>query len=362
MVLGGLFTSTLSWALPAELAVGRVNRARKPSERDFDPTLLTRDPGLSLPEWFRSDGREACLRTLALVGAAAREWTPLLAVFEVVDCFPDMPEVACVVRVGDLDVLAPLDDKLGPAIETGRRAGRLGDLNRVLPVIGEAGWLLETVDLVVRRGGVEERVVGTVALVVELKAVRLGLWVGPLTDSLLAGFAVVAGLLGRAVLVTFELLELTGEVGERELAVDFELAVDSGFDTGFLVVFTFAGRFVAVFKAGTGFWYDPSGAAAAVVFDSGLASALEGDDAFSVSGSGGVFSLAETFCLTFSSEVSFGEEITFAICSTAFCENSNRLAGGEEPKLLLLASTSSAEPLLLSPQLVTLFKFVTVLN
>jgi hypothetical protein len=45
--LGGLLTSTRSCILLAELAVGRIMRARKDSSGPREPALLTRDRGLS---------------------------------------------------------------------------------------------------------------------------------------------------------------------------------------------------------------------------------------------------------------------------------------------------------------------------
>ena len=48
LFLGGLLVSTFSWVLHAELAVGRIILARKPSSTALDRALLAREAGRSL--------------------------------------------------------------------------------------------------------------------------------------------------------------------------------------------------------------------------------------------------------------------------------------------------------------------------
>lgn len=146
-------------------------------------------------------------------------------------------------------------------------------------------------------------------------------------------------LLGRTVFDVLDELELAA-VGERWPAVDFAPVLGIGFETGFLVVFIFGGRFVAVFEAGADFGFESS----------------EGDDGFpgtSFATFRSEFSLAESFCPIIRSAASLEEVTIFATCSTTLGEISGRSPCGEDPKLLP-ALASSDEPTLWTPQLVVL--------
>lgn len=79
LVLGGVFASTFSWVLLAELAVGRIILAKKLSSTGFVPTLLVRDFGLSLPG-DASEARDGCRGTFE---AGTRGDAPVASFFRV---------------------------------------------------------------------------------------------------------------------------------------------------------------------------------------------------------------------------------------------------------------------------------------
>lgn len=132
MGLGGALISLLSWVLLAELAVGRIIRARKLSFTGFAPMSLTRELGRSGAGWWERDGRDDCRRT-APVGAAALLSEDGFLVRDVAG-FSVRPAAGAA-----LPCLA-LDDWVCAVIEFGRRTGLVGDLVRgllvVLPTVG----------------------------------------------------------------------------------------------------------------------------------------------------------------------------------------------------------------------------------
>jgi hypothetical protein len=70
VVLETGFASVFSWDLLAELAVGRIILARKPSLTGLVAcTSLVRELGRSLAGWLGNEGREDCLRTPVDVAA-----------------------------------------------------------------------------------------------------------------------------------------------------------------------------------------------------------------------------------------------------------------------------------------------------
>lgn len=185
--LGGLFTSTLSCALLAELAVGRVILARKPSSTGLVLALLTRDLGRSLFDCDESDGREDCLLRLEAVGVEVRG-DAVLSVFRV-DDFRVRPDEGVAARLGDWEAVPffAAEDAVGAVMEAGRRTGRVGDLDRDF-VAGEA-WA-EVVP-VRSREGVEARVGLSVIFAAGFKDGRLGFLVAVLAGSFAASFVVV---------------------------------------------------------------------------------------------------------------------------------------------------------------------------
>lgn len=98
--LGGLFASTFSCVLLAELAVGRIMRARNPSSTGLALPLLDRDCGRLLPE-CGGEVRGVALRTLEVVGVVARGLAALVPFFKV-EGLRDRVDVVGVVVVFDL--------------------------------------------------------------------------------------------------------------------------------------------------------------------------------------------------------------------------------------------------------------------
>lgn len=127
LVLGGLFTSIFSCTLLAELAVGRIIRAKNPSSRALEPTLLVRDFGLSLLPGEASDAREGCRGTLEGLVEETRGDAPVVS-FLRVDGFRLRPEGVCA-RLGgrETDPALAAEEAVGAVMEAGRRTGRVGD-------------------------------------------------------------------------------------------------------------------------------------------------------------------------------------------------------------------------------------------
>lgn len=147
-------------------------------------------------------------------------WVPLVAFFRL-DGFRDRLPVV-------VPVAPPLaaDDRVVVVAEAGRRADLVGGLG--------SGWLvrvaLVAVNLVASRAGMEERTGRVAVLVVVFKDERLGLVVGPLGESLVAG-----GLGERAGLEALTWSGLAGDVGVRGCAADFRV-VDVDLDADWLGV------------------------------------------------------------------------------------------------------------------------------
>lgn len=195
--LGGLLKSAFSCVLLAELAVGRIMRARNPSSTGLELALLAREPGRSLDDWLCGDPR-GVLRTLEAVGVEERALAP----FFKVDGLRDAVEVV-------VDVAVPFDlaawvDAVAAA---GTRAGLVGDLVAGLVVVVETREAV--VVLVASRAGVVEGRLGREgALVAVFRGVRLDL-----EATLLVGSLEVAGLVARVA-------GLAGEVTVRALVGD----------------------------------------------------------------------------------------------------------------------------------------------
>lgn len=123
--------SVLSCILLAELAVGRIMRARKESSGDRDVALLTREPGLS--EMFAAGAKDACEAALRMVEVVCRRLA------------------AGPFAGGTLRVVSPVARLPGReasdsafnlaadvAVEAaGIRTGRVGDLSLPLILLGE---------------------------------------------------------------------------------------------------------------------------------------------------------------------------------------------------------------------------------
>lgn len=130
--LGGVFTSTFSWVLLAELAVGRIIRARKPSSAAFGAPVLVRlfdfsdaldGPGREGREVFLPGFKDA-------PGGAPREPAIVRSLFSVDGFRPRL--LLMLARLGDLEGCAPAtlaaEAAVGAVAEAGRRTGRVGDL------------------------------------------------------------------------------------------------------------------------------------------------------------------------------------------------------------------------------------------
>lgn len=137
LVFGGVFGSTFSCVLFAELAVGRIILARKPSSGDR-ALALTRELGLScaLLLWGERETREGCLRTvvvrevLAPVGLLGFKLDGLR--FNVVVAVPARLDAR---EVGPPVPRRAADEAVCAVIEGGRLTGRVGDLVRVLVLV-----------------------------------------------------------------------------------------------------------------------------------------------------------------------------------------------------------------------------------
>lgn len=179
--LGGLLKSAFSCVLLAELAVGRIMRARNPSSTGLELALLAREPGRSLDDWLCGDPR-GVLRMLEAVGVEERTLAP----FFKVDGLRDAVEVLADVAV-PFDLAAWVD----AVAAAGTRAGLVGDLVAGLMVVFETREA--AVVLAVSRAGVVEGRPGREgALVAVFTDVRLGL-----EATVLVGSLEVAGLVAR---------------------------------------------------------------------------------------------------------------------------------------------------------------------
>lgn len=259
---GGLLTSVFSCVLLAELAVGRIMRAKNPSSTGLVALpLLTRECGRSWVDC--GDERGACLRALEAVGVVARALAPLTAVFEV-----DGLRVRLVVAAVAGAPVFVLLDWVGAVAEE-RRLGLVGDFGLVLGV--EEFALFAS-----RAGVVEVRLVRGADLAAVFNDVRLGLDATALAGSLVASF-VVTGLAVRVVLV---ISDLAGEVSVR-LMGDFarDALGAAGLFTSLLGSRAFDGSFAAGFEAD--FWDASSEAGAAEPLNAGCASCGADAGAFS---------------------------------------------------------------------------------
>lgn len=173
--------SIFSCVLLAELAVGRIMRARNPSSTGLELALLAREPGRSLDDWLWGDPRGVCLRTLEAVGVDERALVP----FFKVDGLRDAVEIVVVVPFD-------LADWVGAVAAAGRRAVLVGDLVAgLLVVVAEAREAV--IVLVASRAGVAEGRLGREgALVAVFRDVRL-----VLDAALLVGSLEVGGLVAR---------------------------------------------------------------------------------------------------------------------------------------------------------------------
>lgn len=172
LVPDGFLGSTLSCTLRAELAVGRIMRAKKPSSTGL---LLVRELGRS----FATEARAEGLRVVEDVELLVRDWTGGLRVG------PLVPDLAALVP--DLAV----EDKLGVVADDGRRA-----------------------DLVAFVAGIEARGGRVVGLDAVFRAARLGLRAGSLAVAPAAGFAERTGFAEFSGLVAMLLATVFGFTGE----------------------------------------------------------------------------------------------------------------------------------------------------
>ena len=137
LVFGGVFGSTFSCVLFAELAVGRIILARKPSSGDR-ALALTRELGLScaLLLWGERETREGCLRTVVVREVVA----PVGLLGFKLDGLRFNVVVAVPARLDAREVGPPVprraaDEAVCAVIEGGRLTGRVGDLVRVLVLV-----------------------------------------------------------------------------------------------------------------------------------------------------------------------------------------------------------------------------------
>lgn len=116
------------------------------------------------------------MRTLEVAGVVVR-WAPLVALLKV-DGFRDRLEAVA-------PVAPPLvvDERVGVVAEAGKRADLVGGLGSGLLV----QVAFEAVDLTASRAGMEERAGHVEVLAAVFKDGRLGLVVGALGESLVAG-------------------------------------------------------------------------------------------------------------------------------------------------------------------------------
>lgn len=124
---GGLFTSTFSWTLLAELSVGRIIRARKSPPAGFVLAvlaMLVRGFGFGLAlDWAGRDKRAGFGRADA----------PEVDTAEGPDGRRGLLMLAWLVRLGERDDGAfAAEDAVAAVADEGRRTGRVGDLARGL--------------------------------------------------------------------------------------------------------------------------------------------------------------------------------------------------------------------------------------
>lgn len=196
------FASGLSRVLLAELAVGRIILARKPSLTGLVVPIslprelaLTRELGRSAAGWAASEGRDDCLRTEDAVGVFARG--PAGADLRV-EGFLARVVLVRPVEGGEFPSLAA-DAWVEAVIEAGKRTGFVGDLGRGLT----KGGLMAVAGFVFSCEGVPPRVDRAVGFVAGLSDARLGLRTGAVVRSLAASRG-KGGLLELAALVVVE--------------------------------------------------------------------------------------------------------------------------------------------------------------
>lgn len=129
--LGGVFASTFSWVLLAELAVGRIIRARKPSSAAFGAPVLVRLLGFSGAfDGAGREGREVFLpRFKDAPEGGPRDPATVRFLFNVDGLRPRL--LLILARLGDLSGGPPAtlaaEAAVGAVAEAGRRTGRVGD-------------------------------------------------------------------------------------------------------------------------------------------------------------------------------------------------------------------------------------------
>lgn len=137
--LGGVFTSTFSWVLLAELAVGRIIRARKPSSAAFGAPVLVRLFVLSgALDGAGREGREVFLLPTFDDAPDGTPREPAIVRFltSVDGLRPRL--LLILARLGDLEggppAILAAEAAVGAVAEAGRRTGRVGD--RGLGLVG----------------------------------------------------------------------------------------------------------------------------------------------------------------------------------------------------------------------------------
>lgn len=128
--------STFSCALLAELAVGRIMRARNESSGVFEDTLPTRERGLSeILAAGAKDAWEAALRIVELVCRRLAAGPFARGALLVVVVGPAARLPGRDAWASDFNFAA--DEAVAAVIEEGRRTGRVGDLGLPLVLPGE---------------------------------------------------------------------------------------------------------------------------------------------------------------------------------------------------------------------------------
>lgn len=137
--VGGVFGSTFSCVLLAELAVGRIMRDRKSLAGAFVPAILVRGLGFGFCSGVDAgnDERGALVRMFAAVGLGGA--LAPVALFKVDGLDGFAVEALLSGRGGIVLPVFAEDEAVDAVAAPGRRTGRVGDLGLGLTTLGERG-------------------------------------------------------------------------------------------------------------------------------------------------------------------------------------------------------------------------------
>lgn len=137
--VGGVFGSTFSCVLLAELAVGRIRRERKSLPGAFVLAILVRGLGFGLCSSVDAgnDERGALVRMFAAVGRGGTLFTVALFMIDSLDGFA--VEALLSGRGGIVLPVLAEDEAVDAVAAPGRRTGRVGDFGLGLTALGERG-------------------------------------------------------------------------------------------------------------------------------------------------------------------------------------------------------------------------------